>query len=264
MDETQFDRWRPAIRWNAEYYLRRFPRIASAGGWAPGWNMAAFLHSTGWFCYRGMFGWAFLNFAAPFIWLFGLLAATGMLGPSGNLDAPVLVLAAAYVIAVFVLVPVFADSIYYRGLKKRHAHPAAAPRPPSVWTALGGIAFGAAWSVLIAAMTIPAYGDYTPRAKVSEAVLAASAARTGIIEFHAEHRRLPAENEAGRFRSDRPSRWVESVVYEPAERRIVVTLREIQAGKRFALHAEEHGGQLAWKCRTINLERKYLPYSCRE
>lgn len=264
MDEPQLECWRAAIGWNSDYYLRRFPRIVKAGGWAPGWNMAAFLHSTGWFCYRRMFGWAFLNFSAPFLLLFVLLFAASRLASSANLDSPALILAAAYLFAVFVLLPMFADSIYYQRLRKRHADPQSTPRPPSTWTLLGGLAFGAAWFAVVAAMSIPAYGDYTPRAKISEAILAASGTRNAVIEFHAEHRRLPDANEASRFRDERPSNWVETVAYEPAERRIVVTLRNIQPGKRFALYAREQGGQLGWQCRTVDVEKKYLPGSCRE
>lgn len=48
-----------------------------------------------------------------------------------------------------------------------------------------------------------------------------------------------------------------------AGRMIVVTMRDPHAGKRFAFYAEERGGVLTWGCRTIDLESKYLPGSCR-
>ena len=107
------------------------------------------------------------------------------------------------------------------------------------------------------------YGGYTPRAKVSEAVLAASGTRTELTEFFAKERRLPGPAEAARFRAERPSKYVESVVYEPGQTRIVVTLREVQPGKRFAIYASAKDGNLAWSCRTIDLEPKYLPGACR-
>ena len=264
-DETQLERWRAAIGTNAEYYLARFNGMEQAGGWAPGWNMAAFLHSTGWFCYRRMFGWALLNLAAPYGLLFAFGSAAYVLAPRANLDFPLLILAAAYLLAVFVLVPMFEDLIYYRRLRTHLADVRSAPRPPSAWTAVGGIALGAVWLAVVLAMLVmnAAYGDYSMRAKLSEAVLAASGTRAGLTEFYDKERRLPGPEEAGRFRADRPSTWVESVVYQAAEKRIVVTLREIQPGKRFALYADERGGTLAWTCRTIDVEKKHLPAACR-
>jgi YD repeat-containing protein len=112
-------------------------------------------------------------------------------------------------------------------------------------------------------MLVPAYGDYTPRAKVSEAILAAGSIRMQVTEFYDEHRRLPTLHEASRFRTERPSRWVETIGYDAAGKRIEVTLREIFPGKRFALQAHEGDGQLTWTCRTIDLEKKHLPASCR-
>lgn len=263
-DGPHLEHWRSAIGWNADYYLRRFPRIARAGGWAPGWNTAAFLHSTGWLFYRRMYGWALLNFLAPLGLLFAVIVTAGALAPRANLDTAALLIGMLYLFAVFVLMPLFADSIYYQRLKRAHADPQSTPRPPSGWTALGGIAMGVVWLFVIAAMMVPAYDGYAPRAKIAEAILAASATRTQVSEFYAEHRRLPQASEARPFREDQPSKWVETIEYQPAERRILVTLRNIQPGKRFALYAQERDGELEWTCRTVDLEKKYLPARCRD
>ena len=262
MDETQLDRWRAAVGANAGYYLRRFKRIGEAGGWAAGFNMAAFLHSTGWFWYRRMFGWAGLNLLAPFLVLAALLGI-GFLMPRSNLDSLASIVGLLYVLAVFVLIPVFADSIYYRQLGTRLADPRATPAAPSAWTLLGALAMGVLWLCIVYTAVAPMYGDYTPRAKMSEAILAASGMRTELTEFFDKERRLPGAAESSRFRADRPSRYVESVHYEPGEKRVVVTLREIQPGKRFALYANEKDGHLTWTCRTIDVERKDLPGICR-
>ena len=266
VDETELERWRAAIGWNAEYYLRRFKRIAEAGGWAPGWNMAAFLNSTGWFWYRRMFGWALLNLGAPFVLLFVLAITKYAFAPLVNLDYPVLIVFTAYLIALFVLVPMFADSIYYRRLRVRLADAQSKPRSPSVGTAIGGIAFGGTWFALglLILLGLIYTADHKARLNISWAIVSASGTRDEITEFHARHRRLPGPQEARQFRTDSPLSWVENVVYEPAERRIVITLREIQPGKRFALYAHESGGQLVWTCRTIDLEKKYLPATCRD
>jgi type IV pilus assembly protein PilA len=263
LDETQLEHWRAAIGANAERYLKRFKRIGEAGRWAPGWNMAAFLHSTGWFCYRRMFGWAGLNLLAPFLLLF-LLVFVGSLVPQSNLDSFAVTLAALYLVALFVLLPIFADSLYYRRLNARIADPRAKPRAPSAWTLIGALGMGTLWLAIAYIAVAPMYGGYEPRAKVSEAVLAASATRTELTAFFERERRLPGPAEAARFRVERPSKYVESVVYEPSQNRLVVTLREIQPGKRFALYAAASEGNLIWSCRTIDLETKYLPSVCRQ
>ena len=262
MDETQLEHWRAAIGANAERYLKRFKRIGEAGGWTPGWNMAAFLHSTGWFCYRRMFGLAGLNLLAPFVLLF-LLVFVGSLVPHSNIDSFAVALAVLYLVALFVLLPIFADSLYYRRLNARIADPRAKVQPPSAWTLTGALGMGALWLAIAYIGVAPMYGGYEPRAKVSEAVLAASGTRTELTEFFEKERRLPGPAEAGRFRAERPSRYVETVIYEPGESRVVVTMREVEADKRFALYATAKDGNLTWSCRTIDLETKYLPSACR-
>jgi len=263
VDETQVERWRAAIGANAERYVQRFRRIRDAGGWAAGWNTAAFLHSTGWFWYRRMYGWAGVNALAPFLVL-ALLLAIGMAAPRSSLDTIAAIAGLAYVVAMFVLVPVIADSIYYRQLGKRLADPRAATHPPSAFTLLGALGMGVLWLCIVFIGVSPMYADYTPRVKVSEAVLAASATKTRLTDFFEKERRLPRAEESGQFRAERPSRYVQTVVYEPAEKRIVVTLSEIQPGKRFALYAAIQDASLTWTCRSIDVDQKYLPRACRE
>src|SRR5688500_14052483 len=51
---------------------------------------------------------------------------------------------------------------------------------------------------ILAAVALPAYQDYTVRAKVSEAMIAASACKTGVSEFIQANNAFPADaNQAG-------------------------------------------------------------------
>lgn len=265
MDADQQARLRGAVGRNAERYLRVFERIAAKGGWAPGWNTAAFLHSTAWFCYRRMYGWAVLNLLAPFITIAISLAVAVVLREYA--DLLVFFALVIYLLLVFVWVPVYADSLYYRSISKRLADPQATPRPPSAWTALGGLAFAVAWLPVIAVLAMPLHG-HSPRAKVSEAILTASGMRTDITEFHQQHGRLPNVEEAARFRIEGDavaSKFVQSVIYDPQTQRIVITLRDPYPGKKIGLRAELRGAQLhSWTCGPIDLDPKYLPGSCRD
>ena len=244
------EQWRAALGRNAEHYLKHFRKIAASGRrWVPGWNSAACVHSTAWFCYRRMYGWAFLNLIAP--WLF--LAAVVLLVPARGADNVALALLAVYLVGVFIVLPVFADSLYYRGLSKA----------PSVWTGLVAAALVLFSFASLLAMLLPQYADYTPRAKVSEAILAASGLRTAVTEFQAAHQRLPSAAEAAGLDSKVESRRVETVTWDAAQRAIVVTLRDPFPGKRFMLRATEDQGQLSWKCVNLDVERQHMPSTCR-
>jgi type IV pilus assembly protein PilA len=254
MTETDTAQLRAALGANADQYRRRFDRIEASGRrWLPGWNSAAFLHSTAWFFYRRMYLFALLNFLAPWILLFALVFM-------GGSATPVLVVFGGYFAGVFILIPLFADSIYYRHLAARLAK----ARPPSLWTALGATALALASFILCLATLVPTYADYTPRAKMSEVVLATSGMRNGVTEFHHREGRFPSAEEAPKFNTETGSKYVESISYDATRRAIVAVTREPWPGTRIVLYAVEQNGQLAWRCRGIGIDKKNLPQMCRD
>ncbi|RFQ12517.1 pilin, partial [Pseudomonas sp. ATCC 13867] len=64
---------------------------------------------------------------------------------------------------------------------------------------------------ILAAIALPAYQDYTARAKVSEVVLAASACRTTITEVVQSATTLPAANAWGCESSTATSKYVAKI-----------------------------------------------------
>ncbi len=64
---------------------------------------------------------------------------------------------------------------------------------------------------ILAAIAIPAYQDYTVRAKVSEGVVLASAARTSVTEFRISNNRWPTDNATAGLASTIASKYVTSV-----------------------------------------------------
>ena len=272
MTENDIVRWREAVGPRADRYLKVFERIEAKGGrWVPGWNFAAFFHSTAWFCCRRMYGSAFVNlFALPGLVI--VLATVGhMISPGGNLDMAFLVLVAVYCVVVFGLVPVFADSIYYRSLREKIQ--TAVPdldvsaHRPTMWTGFGAACLGFVWVLMVLSAMIPSYGDYTPRAKVSEAFLAGSMMRREISEFFLDKQRLPRADEVTQYQAPSnhpPSQRVESIVYEPGSRSIVITMRDPFPGRKIAFLAEIRNGALVWTCRSIDIEEKHVPPSCRK
>ena len=132
---------------------------------------------------------------------------------------------------------------------------------------------------ILAAVALPAYQDYTKRAKLSEVVLAASACRTTITEVYQTATVLPAANSWGCESAASTSKYVASVATTAAGQVQVTTVAgsfgdALIDGKILTLTPSDPagGGPLAvgslvksWVCggagTTIAL--KFLPGSCR-
>jgi len=254
------ERWRAAIGPRADHYLKTFEKIERAGGgWAPGWNLAACLHSTGWFWYRRMFGWAWLNFFAPLLMGVPLVLVSLWLGPESTPTAAAII-ATGYLATVFVVLPVYADSIYLRHLKRERKDPVATR--PSAWTALGAIVLALVPLVPVLVM-VQEYEFRANREKVTEGVSIAAALKSPIAAFYEKHKRLPDAREAAQFRHASSMKFTASVGWDATRKAIVATMGERFNGKRFEITAEERDGALVWTCRTIDLEPEYLSASCR-
>ena len=64
---------------------------------------------------------------------------------------------------------------------------------------------------ILAAVALPAYQDYTKRAKLSEVILAASACRTTITEVYQSASTLPVANSWGCEATTAQSKYVQSI-----------------------------------------------------
>ena len=139
---------------------------------------------------------------------------------------------------------------------------------------------------ILAAVALPAYQDYTIRAKVSEVILAASACRTSITETvqSATGTTLPAANAWGCEQSTSPSKYVASVTTTDGGAVIVASSAEPSLGaaankqvrltpfKTDAAGSELTNGDVGatifkWVCgpntAASPMDVKYLPGSCR-
>ena len=124
---------------------------------------------------------------------------------------------------------------------------------------------------ILAAVALPAYQDYTVRAKVSEIVLAASTCRTAVTEAVQTGGSLPAAGAYGCESSGTAavSKYVQSVATSDAGA-ITVTATgdgglKGAAGKTVTLTptgASQGGSITAWIC-SGTIPVKYLPSSCR-
>lgn len=122
---------------------------------------------------------------------------------------------------------------------------------------------------ILAAVAIPAYQDYTIRAKVTEGLSLASAAKTAVSEYFASTGSLPANNsDAGLAPSQSIGGNNVSSVAVTTRGLITVTFTGTPAiaGSTLELEPTITGGGVSWLCQTgttDGLEGKYLPSSCR-
>jgi len=118
---------------------------------------------------------------------------------------------------------------------------------------------------IIAAVTIPAYQDYTVRAKVSEALAAASPARSAVDAYMSERNAVPKTlAEAGVEVA--PSARVQGITINPRNATLTVTLAfPPLAGKTILLVPKRAGGNaITWTCRPGTAPRRFLPANCRK
>ena len=136
---------------------------------------------------------------------------------------------------------------------------------------------------ILAAVALPAYQDYTVRAKVSEVILAGSACRTTVSEVYQSTSTLPNANDWGCEvgGASQASKYVQSVTTD-ANGIITVTTPSVAdsglptaaASKSIILTPLKSNGTAAvagtaigsWKCGPVSgangMPKKYLPGTC--
>jgi type IV pilus assembly protein PilA len=138
---------------------------------------------------------------------------------------------------------------------------------------------------ILAAVALPAYQDYSNRAKISEVILGASACRTSITEVFQSATSAPGANNWGCEVTTGPgaSKYVQSIVTD-INGKVTVTIQGFAPGSGIngtvvtlvplrdatnAMAASDVGGTtvFGWRCGAAadltTLNPKYLPGSCR-
>tara|TARA_R110002110_G_scaffold91264_2_gene237581 strand:- start:206161 stop:206619 length:459 start_codon:yes stop_codon:yes gene_type:complete len=127
---------------------------------------------------------------------------------------------------------------------------------------------------ILAAIALPAYQDYTVRAKMSEPLAALAEAKTTISEYYVANNSLPNSQAVSGIQLTRNTEILQSIVYSsngnlPLLSAVVKS--EVVPGSagdvQFDLSGYTAAGRvLQWKCKpgaTDPIETKYLPANCR-
>ena len=116
---------------------------------------------------------------------------------------------------------------------------------------------------ILAAVALPAYQEYTVRAKVSEVITMGSPAKLGVTEYVGTYGKLPAADVL--VAEPQVSRYVASAVWNGTA--VVVTASDVEpriAGKTITLTAalNDASTQVQWTC-AGSIDAKYRPASCK-
>lgn len=129
---------------------------------------------------------------------------------------------------------------------------------------------------ILAAVALPAYQDYTKKAKMSEVILAASGCRTTVTEVYQTGSEAPTtwgcETASG---ASAPSKYVTSVAVNEDGRITVSISNDLVNGESVILEPRDAAGKALtndqmptqiyqWACGSTSDEvLKYLPGSCK-
>ena len=125
---------------------------------------------------------------------------------------------------------------------------------------------------ILAAIAIPAYQDYTVRAKVSELISMADSPKTAITEYYQTEGKFPSTASDAGFDTNVSSKYVSGIAWDSANDELKVTAQSINSSVNsqvLAFKAESAGGGvLKWTCgygvgSDTTIPGKYLPSSCR-
>ena len=118
---------------------------------------------------------------------------------------------------------------------------------------------------ILAAIAIPAYQDYTTRAKVSEGINVAGAAKNAVSEYKISTGNWPTKNSMAGIADDIASTYVKSVSINAAGVLAVTFQGDTNfSGDTILFTPTFLTGTVQWSC-TANgtLEDKYRPANCR-
>lgn len=116
---------------------------------------------------------------------------------------------------------------------------------------------------ILAAVALPAYQDYTKRARAAEGLGLASAAKAGVTEYASSRNVWPDTNASIGVADNITGNAVTSVVVA-ANGVITITYNNlVENGNTIVMTPASNGGSVSWDCKTGTLNGKFRPTECR-
>lgn len=118
---------------------------------------------------------------------------------------------------------------------------------------------------ILAAIALPAYQDYTVRAKVSEVLAKGAEAKTSITEFYSSKGNLPSNLVSAGIAAT-GAHYLRSVAWSGTALTLTAAATaDAKIGSKTIVFgaATNSNGQIIWRCRAGDMPSKYLPGSCK-
>jgi len=119
---------------------------------------------------------------------------------------------------------------------------------------------------ILAAIAIPAYSDYTERAKVSELVTLGSACKASVSEYYQAQGVFPTDNNAAGCNSATTAKITSVTVTGVANTSGTITVVSNltkATGNYVLVGTPTTNDSVQWACTTSTILKKYLPANCR-
>lgn len=120
---------------------------------------------------------------------------------------------------------------------------------------------------ILAAVALPAYQDYTKRAKVSEIMVLAAKDKVSVSEYFMSVGNMPNATQAGVSLDPDQSDYITNIAFTTNSTGATLTYTAealaIAAGT-VVFQGSGSGTGVKWTCNTGTLDNKYLPANCRQ
>lgn len=117
---------------------------------------------------------------------------------------------------------------------------------------------------ILASLAIPAYQDYTVRARVTEGLNLATAAKLAVSETTISTGSLPINQAATGYTSPTPTENVSSIAISDKTANVIISYTAKAGNGTLILVPTLHAqGEITWTCTQGTLALKYRPSSCR-
>lgn len=275
-DDTEF--YKAAIGpKNQNYYLRYFSRTDGGKKIGVSWHWPAFFATFYWLLYRKMWLNALIYFFLPYIFLILLGVTSRVAGSSGY--AVVGIGYAVYLIGILLLPPMYANALYYRHCKKKISEVKVSSR--DIQRQLGELSgkggtshvaliiilvFGVVGVIgILAAIAIPAYQDYTTRARLTEAAAIGRNAAESVANYYYQYQQVPQSLEQAGFTAPLPPS-VKAINVNNQNGIVIITMASGPVSGKSLLFVPslEANNQITWKCVSQEIQDKHLPPHCRQ
>ena len=121
---------------------------------------------------------------------------------------------------------------------------------------------------ILAAVALPAYQDYTKRARVSEALSLMSGAKASVTEYYSTNNTWPGGNASAGLAAKASISGGSVSSVEVTGSKITAVLRtNVENGKKVVLKGTSTAGGVTWSCKAAvsgtDVNSKFLPSECR-